>query len=211
VISFSLFGGSNFRSHFEENGMTRKTLIALMMVLAVVAVGGCKKKKPVNNADMTITPTTVEPTTEVAPATEPAIAGDQTPDPLSGDLVDANEYATSQGLLGDVFFDYDAFELRQDARDRLAQNAKFLTSHPEFILTIEGHADERGTNEYNLALGDRRANAAREYLSTLGVGGDRLRTVTYGEERPFCGESAESCWQQNRRAHFTITGRTNVG
>ena len=191
--------------------MTRKTLIALMMVLAVVAVGGCKKKKPVNNADMTITPTTVEPTTEVAPATEPAIAGDQTPDPLSGDLVDANEYATSQGLLGDVFFDYDAFELRQDARDRLAQNAKFLTSHPEFILTIEGHADERGTNEYNLALGDRRANAAREYLSTLGVGGDRLRTVTYGEERPFCGESAESCWQQNRRAHFTITGRTNVG
>ena len=191
--------------------MTRKALIALMVVFAVVAVGGCKKKKPVTNPDMTITPTTVEPTQEVAPASEPAIAGDQTPDPFSQDIVTADEAARSQGLLGDVFFDYDAFELRQDARDRLAQNAKFLTSHPEFILTIEGHADERGTNEYNLALGDRRANAAREYLSTLGVGGDRLRTVTYGEERPFCGESSESCWQQNRRAHFTITGRTNVG
>jgi peptidoglycan-associated lipoprotein len=175
--------------------MTRKTLIALMMVFAVVAVGACKKKAPVTNPDMTITPTTVEPTQEVAPATETPIAGDQTPDPLSGDLVAADEYARSQGLLGDVFFDYDAFELRQDARDRLAQNAKFLTSHPEFILTIEGHADERGTNEYNLALGDRRANAAREYLSTLGVGSERLRTVTYGEERPFCGESNESCWQ----------------
>jgi peptidoglycan-associated lipoprotein len=191
--------------------MTRKALVLLTMVLVVVAVGGCPKKKPATTPEMTITPTTVEPTQEVAPATEPAIAGDQTPDPLSGDLVAANEYATSQGLLGDVFFDYDAFELRQDARDRLAQNAKFLTSHPEFILTIEGHADERGTNDYNLALGDKRANAAKEYLSTLGVGAERLRTVSYGEERPFCGESTEECWQQNRRAHFTITGRTNVG
>jgi peptidoglycan-associated lipoprotein len=191
--------------------MTRKALVLLMMVVVVVAVGGCPKKKPATTPDMTITPTTVEPTQDVAPSTEPAIAGDQTPDPLSGDLVAANEYAVSQGLLGDVFFDYDAYELRQDARDRLAQNAKFLSSHPEFILTIEGHADERGTNDYNLALGEKRANAAKEYLSTLGVGGERLRTVSYGEERPFCGESSESCWQQNRRAHFTITGRTNVG
>ena len=191
--------------------MTRKALVVLLMVFAVVAVGACKKKKPVTNPNMEITPTTVEPTTDVSTAAEPAIAGDQTPDPRSGDLVQANEYATSQGLLGDVFFDYDQFELRQDARDRLAQNAKFLTSHPEFVLTIEGHADERGTNDYNLALGEKRANAAREYLSTLGVGAERLRTVSYGEERPFCGESSESCWQQNRRAHFTITGRTNVG
>jgi peptidoglycan-associated lipoprotein len=191
--------------------MTKKALAVLLMVFATVAVGGCPKKKPVTNPPMEITPTTVEPTTDVSAAQEPAIAGDQTPDPLTGDLVQANEYATSQGLLGDVFFDYDQFELRQDARDRLAQNAKFLTAHPEFILTIEGHADERGTNDYNLALGEKRANAAKDYLSTLGVGAERLRTVSYGEERPFCGESSESCWSQNRRAHFTITGRTNVG
>jgi len=191
--------------------MTRKAMIALLMVLAVVAVGACKKK-PKTNPDMVITPTTVEPSPqEVSSSPEPTIGGDQTPNPLSGDLVSANEYATSQGLLGDVFFDYDQFDLRQDARDRLAQNAKFLTSHPEFVLTIEGHADERGTNDYNLALGDKRANAAREYLSTLGVAAARLRTVSYGEERPFCGESNEGCWSQNRRAHFTITGRTNVG
>jgi peptidoglycan-associated lipoprotein len=191
--------------------MTRKALVVLMMVFAVVAVGGCKKKKPATSPDMTITPTTVEPTQDVAPSTETPIAGDQTPGEFDQDIVTADEAARRQGLLGDVFFDYDAYELRQDARDRLAQNAKFLTSHPEFILTIEGHADERGTNDYNLALGEKRANAAKEYLSTLGVGGDRLRTVSYGEERPFCGESSESCWQQNRRAHFTITGRTNVG
>jgi peptidoglycan-associated lipoprotein len=191
--------------------MTRKALIAMLMVLAVVSVGACKKK-PKTNPDMVITPTTVEPTpTEVSSAPEPTITGDQQEDPLRGDLVQANEYATSQGLLGDIFFDYDQFELRQDARDRLAQNARFLTSHPEFILTIEGHADERGTNEYNLALGEKRATVAKEYLSTLGVGAERLRTVSYGEERPFCGDSTESCWSQNRRSHFTITGRANVG
>ncbi|HEV8629143.1 MAG TPA: peptidoglycan-associated lipoprotein Pal [Thermoanaerobaculia bacterium] len=192
--------------------MTRKTAVALLMVLAVLAVGACKKKNPNTTPDMVIKPSTVEPqATEVSSRPEPTIGGDQTPDPLAGDLQEASEYAARQGLLGDVFFDYDQYDLRQDARERLAQNAKFLTSHPEFILTIEGHADERGTNDYNLALGERRANAAKEYLATLGVGADRLRTVSYGEERPFCSESNEGCWSQNRRAHFTITGRTNVG
>ena len=192
--------------------MTRKFLVSMMVVLALVAVGGCKKKKPDTGANMEIKPATVEPTAqEVTSNPEPAIAGDQTEDPLSADLAQVNEYVTGQGLLGDVFFDYDQYELRQDARDRLAQNARFLTSRPEFILTIEGHADERGTNDYNIALGDRRASAVRDYLSTLGVAADRMRTVSYGEERPFCGDSSEGCWQQNRRAHFTITGRTNVG
>jgi peptidoglycan-associated lipoprotein len=192
--------------------MNRKALIVLVLAFAVLTVGACKKKNPTTDADMVIKPTTVEPTnTNVSTAPEPTISGDQTPNPLSGDLQEASEYAMRQGLLGDVFFDYDQYDLRQDARDRLAQNAKFLNAHPEFVLTIEGHADERGTNDYNLALGEKRANAAKEYLGTLGVNGDRLRTVSYGEERPFCGESTEACWSQNRRAHFTITGRTNVG
>jgi peptidoglycan-associated lipoprotein len=190
--------------------MTRKTLIALLMMLAVVSVGACKKKAK-TAPEMNITPTTVEPTpTEVTSPPEPTIA-DETEDPFSGDLAAAQEAAVSQGLLGDIFFDYDQFELRSDARERLARNAKFLTDHPEFVLSLEGHCDERGTNEYNLALGEKRANVAREYLSTLGVGPERLRTVSYGEERPFCTESSESCWSQNRRAHFVISGRANVG
>ena len=78
-------------------------------------------------------------------------------------------------------------------------------------MTIEGHADSRGTNEYNLALGERRANAVRDYLSSLGVAGTRVRTISYGEERPVCTEEAESCWSQNRRVHMIITGRANVG
>ena len=192
--------------------MKRNGLIAVMMVLALVAVAGCKKKQAQTSPDMTIRPSTVEPTPqEVTSSPEPTIQGDQTPDPLSGDLQEATDYATRQGLLGDVFFDYDQAELRSDARDRLARNAQFLNEHPEFVVTIEGHADERGTNEYNLALGERRASAARDYLTTLGVSGSRIRTLTYGEERPFCGAADESCWSQNRRAHFTITGRTSVG
>jgi peptidoglycan-associated lipoprotein len=191
--------------------MTRKAMVVMAVVALVFAVG-CKKKKPDTGADMTIRPSTVEPAPqEVTSEPEVPIQGDETPDPLSGDLQEAADYAMRQGLLGDVFFDYDQYELRQDARDRLAQNARFLNDHPEFIITIEGHADERGTNDYNLALGERRANAARTYLESLGVSASRLRTNTYGEERPFCGESSEGCWSQNRRAHFTITGRAAVG
>jgi peptidoglycan-associated lipoprotein len=191
--------------------MSRKGLVVMLAGLVVVAVTACGKKANTGD-DMVIRPSTVEPQPqEVTSAPEPTIQGDEQPDPLAGDLQEANEYATRQGLLGDVFFDYDAYELRQDARDRLAQNARFLNEHPQFVLTIEGHADERGTNDYNLALGERRATAAKAYLVTLGVAESRLRTLTYGEERPFCGESTEACWRMNRRAHFTITGRASVG
>jgi peptidoglycan-associated lipoprotein len=191
--------------------MSRKGMVVMLVGLALISVTACRKKATTAD-DMVIRPSTVEPQPqEVTSAPEPTIQGDETPDPLAGDLQEANEYATRQGLLGDVFFDYDQYELRQDARDRLAQNARFLNEHPQFVVTIEGHADERGTNDYNLALGERRANAAKAYLVTLGVAETRLRTLTYGEERPFCGESSESCWRMNRRAHFTITGRAAVG
>jgi peptidoglycan-associated lipoprotein len=192
--------------------MTRKGMVGLMVVLALVSMTACKKKQATTNPDLVITPSTMEPTpTEVSSGPEPTIRGDEEPDPWAVDLQEASERAMREGLLGDVFFDYDQYELRQDARDRLAQNARFLGDHPEFIVTIEGHADDRGTNDYNLALGERRANAAKAYLETLGVSSSRVRTLTYGEERPFCGESSESCWQQNRRAHFSITGRAAVG
>ncbi|HVS02354.1 MAG TPA: peptidoglycan-associated lipoprotein Pal [Thermoanaerobaculia bacterium] len=192
--------------------MTRKGLVAMLAVLLLTVAVGCKKKQPKTSDDLSIRPTTVEPSPqEVTSGPEPTIGGDRTPDPLSGDLQEATEHARRAGLLGDVFFALDRYELEAEARDRLAQNARFLTEHPEFIVTIEGHADERGTNEYNLALGDRRASAAKDYLVSLGVSSQRVRTVSYGEERPFCGQSNESCWAQNRRAHFAITGRADVG
>ncbi|HSG38768.1 MAG TPA: peptidoglycan-associated lipoprotein Pal, partial [Thermoanaerobaculia bacterium] len=127
------------------------------------------------------------------------------------DLAAVNEELRRRGFSADVYFDYDESGLSDDTRDKLARNADLLKSNPQFQITIEGHADSRGTNEYNLALGERRSIAVRDYMSSLGVAGDRLRTISYGEERPACGEDEESCWSQNRRAHMVITGRSNVG
>jgi peptidoglycan-associated lipoprotein len=102
----------------------------------------------------------------------------------------------------DAYFDYDKADIRPDTRAALSKTADFLKSNPRFKATIEGHCDERGSTEYNLGLGDRRANAVKQYLVSLGVSADRLSIVSFGKEKPFCMESNEACWQQNRRGHF---------
>jgi len=106
--------------------------------------------------------------------------------------------------LKDVFFDFDRYDLSGDARTILRANAEWLKSNPAARVEIEGHCDDRGTNEYNLALGAKRAQSAREYLTTLGIAAARLSTISYGEEIPVCKEQGESCWKQNRRARFVI-------
>lgn len=104
----------------------------------------------------------------------------------------------------DAFFDFDRSDLRPDAREALTQDAEFLRSYRQIHVTIEGHCDERGSLEYNLGLGQRRADAAKEFLVSLGVSADRLRTMSWGKEHPFCTEHNETCWQQNRRAHLVM-------
>jgi len=102
----------------------------------------------------------------------------------------------------DVYFDYDKFDLRADQQGSLQADIAFLKEHPGIHITVEGHCDERGSTEYNLALGDNRAGTVKSALEQGGIGADRIRTISYGKERPFCTESNESCWQQNRRGHF---------
>jgi peptidoglycan-associated lipoprotein len=109
--------------------------------------------------------------------------------------------------LGDVFFDYDMSTIREDARPILQRNADYLRRWTSTRVTIEGHADSRGTAEYNLALGGRRAGAVRAYLVSLGIAGDRLLAVSRGEETPQCTEENEACWQRNRRGHFVFTAK----
>ena len=104
----------------------------------------------------------------------------------------------------DIFFDYDTDEIRNDAQATLSKNASYLASHTNVRIVIGGYCDERGSDEYNLALGQRRADATKNALVTAGVGADRIRVISYGKEKPFCAESNESCWQQNRRAGFTM-------
>jgi peptidoglycan-associated lipoprotein len=102
----------------------------------------------------------------------------------------------------DAFFDFNKADIRADAREALGKTAEFLRNHPEVKATIEGHCDERGSTEYNLVLGDRRAAAVKNYLVQLGISADRLTTTSLGKERPFCTESNEECWQRNRVGHF---------
>ncbi len=118
------------------------------------------------------------------------------------------EEIEKSGLLGEVYFDYDRAEIRDADRATLTKDADALKRFDFLKVTVEGHCDERGTVEYNLALGERRARAAYDYLLSLGVPADRLKIVSYGKEVPACPASGEECWQRNRRAHFTVTGKT---
>jgi peptidoglycan-associated lipoprotein len=139
-------------------------------------------------------------TTESAPAaTSGSSSVEQTITPGS-----ARDFQINVG--DRVFFDYDATDLDEEDRAILQKQAAWLAKYPSVTLTVEGHCDERGTREYNIALGARRAQAVKEYLTSLGVNSSRLDTISYGKERPVCVESNEGCWQQNRRGVSQIAG-----
>jgi peptidoglycan-associated lipoprotein len=148
-----------------------------------------------------------------APPAPPAAARDAEPEPpapLTEDEIFARktlDEVNAERPLADALFDYDQFTLREDARASLQRNADWLRRWTSTRITIEGHCDSRGTSEYNLALGERRANAVREYLVSLGIAADRLVTVSMGEEAPTCVEESEACWQRNRRGHFVVTAK----
>ncbi|MEW6320097.1 MAG: peptidoglycan-associated lipoprotein Pal [Acidobacteriota bacterium] len=132
------------------------------------------------------------------------------PKPLTEEEIFARkslEELNAERPLGNVFFDYDKSDIRDDARPVLQKNADWMKRWSSTRITVEGHCDERGTAEYNLALGERRANSVKDYLVSLGVPADRIAVVTKGKESPVCTESNEACWQQNRRGHFIITAK----
>jgi peptidoglycan-associated lipoprotein len=118
-------------------------------------------------------------------------------------LPSPKEFVESAALR-DVFFDFDKYDVRPADKGTLDENAKWLKSNQSALLLIEGHTDERGTNEYNLALGERRAKATRDYLVSVGIDAGRITVISYGEERPVCAEKTEACWAKNRRAHFLV-------
>jgi peptidoglycan-associated lipoprotein len=189
--------------------MHSRIIILSLLSIALLAAAGCARRQKATTAPEAAPPPAVA---EAAPAPEPLpeapAAPAAEPDPLAGDLASVNEYLRRQGLLADIYFDYNEARLTDQARENLARSAELLRQYPQFLVTFEGHCDERGTPEYNLALGERRAFIARDYLRSLGIGEGRLRTMSYGEERPVCSDSAEACWRQNRRAHPMVTGRS---
>lgn len=166
------------------------TDLKLVLAAAVVALVGCTTKPP--------------PATEAPPAGPPPGAGE------TGPVTESNIIPGSAEDLrvnvGDaVHFEYDRYQLRDEDRNLLQRQAAWLQKYPQVRVTVEGHCDERGTREYNLALGARRANAVKEYLVSLGVSSGRVDTISYGKERPVCTQSSEDCWAQNRRGVTTVT------
>ena len=180
----------------------RFALALSILFAAALAVSSCSAKKPQTAASGPAGSAAAPPSTAVAPpaAGHPSSAA---PDVLSEDLATLNR----KGYLKDAFFDYDQAVLRPDAREALTADAGWLKKYASAKILVEGHCDERGTEEYNMALGERRAEAVREYLAAMGVGAARVQTVSYGKERPFCSQENESCWQENRRGHMLITAK----
>lgn len=188
--------------------MRLRISVLCLLSLTLLTTTGCGRKKVKTAPDAAPAPAAMADIAPTQPAPPPMAPADPVEDPLSGDLAAVNEYLRQQGLLQDTFFAYDRAELTEPARDQLARSARFLKDQPQFLVTLEGHCDDRGTPEYNLALGEQRAFTVRDYLTALGVGEGRLRTISYGEERPVCTDLEESCRGQNRRAHPVVTGRT---
>jgi peptidoglycan-associated lipoprotein len=187
-----------------------------LVIIALVIIPACKTKKtPAPKPMPTDTSATVPnvPTTTESRVTNPPDFVQQPPTPavqvenLPADVEELNRVAQQRGYLQDAFFAFDESTLSNDAQAALTATANWLKKNPQYNLLIEGHCDERGTEQYNLALGDRRANTAKEYLMTLAVDGNRIRTVSYGEERPFDPGHDEAAWAKNRRAHLVIVGK----
>jgi len=159
-------------------------------------------------------PPAPEPAKPMAPAAPPLAP----PPPAPREVVQTDDYANLKaksaeeidrmGLFGDVHFEFDRADIREGDRAILSKNADVLKKFDFLKITVEGHCDERGTTEYNLALGERRAKASYDYLVSLGVQADRLKTLSYGKEVPVCQEHGEDCWSRNRRDRFTVTGKT---
>ena len=184
----------------------------LLALLASILIAGCAKTaQPLARVEPP--PPTVSEATPPAPPAPPPAPRTATSAPVATlteeELFQRKtlERINAERPLDDVFFDFDEWAIRQDARTTLQRNAAWLRRWESTRIVIEGHGDERGTTEYNLALGDRRANATREYLVNLGIAPNRILGITKGEESPVCTESRESCWQQNRRAHPIVTGK----
>ena len=195
--------------------MSRTSTAAFVRVLAVVGlaagVAGCHKAvKPALALTAAPAPAPAAPARPPAPAPPRAAAAPAAPRPLTEEELFSRESLDALNAarpLTDAFFDYDQTALRDDARAALERNAQWLNKWKTTKVTVQGQCDERGSAQYNLALGDERAKTVKNYLTSLGVAEARIAVVSLGKESPVCSDETESCWSQNRRGHFVITAK----
>jgi len=180
------------------------------LLLAVLALGivfaGCAKKETVKSTDQSAVDKSV--TEQTKPDSQKSIPVEAVKSDVSEKDISAESSAVMklQAMMRDIHFDFDRYAVKSEDREILRENANILLKNPNLRVSIEGHCDERGTNEYNLALGDRRANAVRESMASHGISSAKMDTISYGEEKPLCKAGTEECWAKNRRAHFALSG-----
>ncbi len=189
-----------------RNTLKNLLIIAAVLTLAL-AFGACRSTtKDVKAPEP---PPPVEEVEPAAPATvdQPADFVQEEPasEALPDDAEELNRMAQEKGWIRDAFYEYDSSTLTEQAREALQASASWLKGYPQYGLIVEGHCDERGTEQYNLALGERRAYAAKEYLVSLGIDAARIQTQSFGEERPFDSGTSEAAYAKNRRAHLVLT------
>jgi peptidoglycan-associated lipoprotein len=184
---------------------------ALALLLPMALLAGCAKR-PATTAASAPAPTAAQPVTSAParqtdaakPAPAPSAPGNAvapaTARPAPSEFVAVAE-------VRDIHFDFDKDDVRPHDAEILGANAQWLKAHPDYLVLVEGHCDERGTNEYNMALGDRRAKSTMSFLVGQGVEARRMSVISYGEERPSCTQKDETCWSRNRRAHFLVKPR----
>ena len=182
--------------------------VSINQGIGTVRSTGSQQVSPSNSTTYTLTASGTGGSVTASATLTVAAAPPPPPPPPPPPTQQRVDLATQVSNLQDAFFDYDKSDVRTDARDALTSDAAALKSifadFPNTVITVEGHCDERGSAEYNIGLGDRRASSARDFLVSLGVQANNLKTVSYGKERPQCTESTESCWQKNRRVHFSV-------
>ena len=189
--------------------MRRFLLVGALCALLGLTAAACKRPVAAP-APIPPPPPPAAPAPPPPPPPPPPAPRPPAPPPLTEDQIFSQktvDQLNAERPLGDVLFDYDQATLRDDGRAVLSRNADYLKRWPTVRATVEGHADSRGTAEYNLALGERRATAVRDYLVNLGIGTDRVQVVSKGKESQVCTDQNEACWQQNRRGHFLITAK----
>jgi peptidoglycan-associated lipoprotein len=189
--------------------MTQRQRVLVAAVLVLALIGACAKRQPPVAKPTPPPPGATDTSRPAEPPTPVAEAMPVPPEPLAEDPIESRDIGdiNKNSPFQPVFYAFNSSDLDAAAQQALNANAEILKKYSTWVITIEGHADERGTAEYNLALGERRALAARTYLVSLGIPADRLRTVSYGKEFPFDPGHDEAAWAKNRRAQFVLTSR----
>jgi len=180
---------------------TNATTVTIDNGVGTVQPSGSQQVTPTDSTTYTLT-AKGEGGTQTATARVTVNAPPPAAPPAAAALSDEELFSQN---IKDVFFDYDKSDIRPDQQAAIQSNVAFLQQHPNITFTVEGHCDERGSTEYNLALGDNRASAVKNALVAGGISADRIKTVSYGKEKPFCSDHSEQCWQQNRRGHFVYS------